>query len=69
MTALSTANDSEGKNTMKCFFCKQHVNEKRKTTFYAHVQRKNGTYKKVRWCKSCDETKATEIDNLLKENE
>jgi hypothetical protein len=51
---------------MKCFFCKQHVNEKRKTTYYAHVPRKNGSLKKVRWCKPCNESKADQIDQFLK---
>lgn len=47
-------------------FLQAYVNEKRQTTCYAFVQRKNGTSKKIRWCKPCDETKANEIDNLLK---
>lgn len=53
---------------MRCFFCKAHVNEKRQTTCYAHVVRKNGSMKKVRWCKPCDETKAEQIDQFLREN-
>lgn len=54
---------------MKCYFCKLHVNEKRKTTFYAFVPRKNGKSKKVRWCKSCEENRADQIDQFLKENQ
>jgi hypothetical protein len=53
---------------MKCFFCKAHVNEKRQTTVYAFVSRKNGTMKKVRWCKPCDESKAEQIDQFLRES-
>ena len=53
---------------MKCFFCKTHVNEKRQTTCYTFVPRKNGSLKKVRWCKPCDTMKANEIDNFLKES-
>jgi hypothetical protein len=52
---------------MRCAFCKQHVNEKRVTTYYTHVARKNGSWKKVRWCRSCDETKADQIDQFLRE--
>jgi len=52
---------------MKCYFCKAHVNEKRQTTCYTFVPRKNGSLKKVRWCKPCDTMKANEIDNFLKD--
>ena len=51
---------------MRCFFCKRHVNEKRRTTYYTSVPRKNGNMKKLRWCKPCDETRADEIDRFLK---
>ena len=51
---------------MKCYFCKQHVNEKRKTTYYAFVPCKNGNSKKMRWCKPCNDTKPDQIDQLLK---
>jgi hypothetical protein len=52
---------------MRCAFCKQHVNEKRVTTYYAHVARKNGTLRKVRWCQPCDESKAEQIEQFLRE--
>jgi hypothetical protein len=52
---------------MNCAFCKRHVNEKRMTTYYAHVARKNGTRRKVRWCQSCDEGKADQIEQFLRE--
>lgn len=54
---------------MKCFFCKSHVNVRRVTTFYAYVPRRNGSRKKVRWCKPCDEKKAEQIDVFLKHHD
>jgi hypothetical protein len=54
---------------MKCSFCEQYVNEKRQTTYYTFVPRKNGTMKKVRWCKQCDESKADQIDQFLREHD
>jgi hypothetical protein len=54
---------------MKCFFCKAHDNEKRMTTYYAFVTRKNGTRRKVRWCRSCDESKADQIEQFLRETD
>jgi hypothetical protein len=54
---------------MRCAFCRKHVNEKRHTTYYAHVPRKNGSWKKVRWCKPCDEKKAEQIDVFLKHHD
>jgi hypothetical protein len=54
---------------MRCSFCKQYVNENRRTTFYTFVPCKNGTMKKVRWCKPCQETRADQIDKFLREHE
>ena len=54
---------------MRCRFCNSHVNEKRVTTYHAHVASKNGALRKVRWCKPCDETKADEIDRYLRKHD
>lgn len=52
---------------MRCAFCKSHVNEKRVTTYYAVVPRRNGARRKVRWCQPCDVSQAEQIDHVLRE--